>query len=296
MSFSSSDGRFRTDNVMRTTRTCSALAAILIGCAVPLVNADAPPLPLFSGGWYDGYTMRRQLAGMDYPQISNADGATNVTLSTAWLNGVLLATGGAPAQVVAFWGTTDGGTNGVVGWGYHTNMGYQVAYTEVAHQITTLPNSTYFYRFFATNDLGETGWATESSMFETPGPPVVEHEAGAHPVGHVTATLHGHLQLGAPAEITFRWGQSTNVWSYTSSIGTRQAGPFNLRITDLSPGQPYYYAIAASNVYASIETDAVSFHTQSDDPVFTGGWYDGYDADFTESTLRPIGGSLFLLR
>ena len=76
--------------------------------------------------------------------INNAGGATNVTLSSAYLNGTLLATGSSPSTVFAFWGTFDGGMNA---WA-NTNIwaapqlpgGFTIQVTELSS------NTTYYYR------------------------------------------------------------------------------------------------------------------------------------------------------
>ena len=99
------------------------------------------------------------------PVISNAaSGATDVTLTSATLNGSLVSTGTAVTSLKVFWGPTDGGTN----WGSwaHTNSfaGTQTAGLWSTNVSLGTPNLYYYYTFYATNSGGEV-WATPSSPF-----------------------------------------------------------------------------------------------------------------------------------
>jgi len=99
------------------------------------------------------------------PVISNAtSGATDVTLTSATLNGSLVSTGTAVTSLKVFWGPTDGGTN----WGSwaHTNSfaGTQTAGLWSTNVSLGTSNLYYYYTFYATNAGGEV-WATPSSPF-----------------------------------------------------------------------------------------------------------------------------------
>lgn len=87
------------------------------------------------------------------PIISNDSGASSITASSASFNGYLSSTGTAATTVYLFWGTNDGGTV-KADWG-HTNVigGRDVG--QITTNITGLAaNTTYCYRFYATNDFG----------------------------------------------------------------------------------------------------------------------------------------------
>ena len=60
----------------------------------------------FGGGSYDGFDTDRILGAADTPRIHNAFGASVYSETKAVLNGMLTATGGAPAKVAVFWGGT----------------------------------------------------------------------------------------------------------------------------------------------------------------------------------------------
>ncbi|MDD5522884.1 MAG: DUF2341 domain-containing protein [Kiritimatiellae bacterium] len=97
------------------------------------------------------------------PLVNNAGGATNVTMNSASLNGYLVSTGGAATAVSIFWGETDGGTNRLA-WANEINFGLTDP-GPLSTNVTGLSlGSTYYYRYYATNSLGES-WAPYSTVF-----------------------------------------------------------------------------------------------------------------------------------
>jgi hypothetical protein len=96
------------------------------------------------------------------------DPATNVTASMAYMNATITDTGSAPAYVVFYWGTSDGGTN-PAGWSF-AQMPSTNAYGTgtVSTVLYALDDATtYHYRAYAWT-TSETAWATASTNFSTP--------------------------------------------------------------------------------------------------------------------------------
>jgi len=105
-------------------------------------------------------------AVVDKPVIANLV-ATNVALESAWLNGMLTSTGTSDTAVFVLWGTSDGGTN----WGNWANTNAWAAPQTTNAPFTTnvtglASNTTYYYRFAATN-LSGAAWAASTTYFIT---------------------------------------------------------------------------------------------------------------------------------
>jgi hypothetical protein len=116
-----------------------------------------------------------QLAGTAQPDINNEPSATNITLSSAFINGTLLSSFGSPAQVWAYWGLNDGVTN-VLHWANTNYFGTNTLPFPVTNSLLVtlppVPNQTYYYRYCASNDVG-LGWATSSATFKIEGGSVI---------------------------------------------------------------------------------------------------------------------------
>lgn len=106
-----------------------------------------------------------RLAVAAAPAVDNANGATNILSISATLTGTLTSTGGLPTQVHAYWGTTDGGTT-FGNWGHTNDLGTNAAGPLSLDVTNLLPQTTYYYRFYATNQSG-TAWAVATTNFQT---------------------------------------------------------------------------------------------------------------------------------
>ncbi len=139
-------------------RLIAVLAALLTAGGVTMSSAAATAW--YGGGTHDGYRTVRSSGAPGYPQVHNAAGATNVTDENAWLNGMLVYTGSAPAQVWVYWATADGGTN-IASWvgapnaGSH-DFGGTAEFVPLSHEITVV-GGTYYYRFYASNSADQSG-------------------------------------------------------------------------------------------------------------------------------------------
>ncbi|MEM7394189.1 MAG: LamG-like jellyroll fold domain-containing protein, partial [Verrucomicrobiota bacterium] len=125
-----------------------------------------------------------------FPRIDNDTGATNVTATSALLQGTLVSTGLAPTEVWVLWGTGDGGSNRTA-WAHTNAFGVQDP-GAVGTNITGLAADTvYYYRYLASNAFGAS-FAPASAAFFTgeiqlnPDDPNASEKAGD--TGQVTFT------------------------------------------------------------------------------------------------------------
>jgi formylglycine-generating enzyme required for sulfatase activity len=112
-----------------------------------------------------------RLSGGTAPLVDNADGASNVTATSATLCGNLISTGTAATAVAIYWGTADGGTN-PLSWGssFQCPMSSPGPFSINATALT--PGASYWYRCWASNGAG-VAWAPASTNFATRGLPDV---------------------------------------------------------------------------------------------------------------------------
>lgn len=262
----------------------------------------------FGGGSYDGFDDSTGGGAPDLPQVSNAQGATNVTDFSAWLNGMLTHTGAAPAQVFVFWGKTDGGTT-KANWTHNHNFGIVNEFETLSLNVPIDSGSQYYYRFYATNSANEEGWAyPESATFITWDTPAVTNLG--YEVGRHSAVFNGELLTGYKAEITISWGTDPNNWSATTNLGViAQQGteaapnPFQALTDDLLPETTYAYRISAVNDFGTDETTLTwfttgsnNFITSDDTSWFGGGYFDGYDYGTFEDLLPASGGVILFFK
>jgi hypothetical protein len=97
------------------------------------------------------------------------------------------------------------------------------------------------------------------------------------------------------ATVTVYWGQNTNAWTGTNSLGSRSQGAFLTRLSGLSPGTLYYYRCYGTNAYGDGWSDFSAFTTLVQTVVFKGGSYDGYDRNAVQMMIPGGGGTLFVL-
>ncbi len=97
------------------------------------------------------------------PTVNNDGGASNVTESSAELNGLLTA--GGLADTYIFWGTYDGATNKAL-WATNAFLGTR-SNGLFSVQVNGLdPGRTHYYRCYVTNAWGE-DWADSTATFVT---------------------------------------------------------------------------------------------------------------------------------
>lgn len=106
------------------------------------------------------------------PVVTNYTGATDITATTALLNGKVISRGCPPHSVVAtpatlhiFWGMVDGGKT-AARWEHDVNLGIQPGSVFSAYVSALTAGSTYYYRSYMRNSAGAV-WADSSQSLTT---------------------------------------------------------------------------------------------------------------------------------
>ncbi len=100
---------------------------------------------------------------VDLPVVDNSTGATSASLSAATLRGEL--TNGLFANAWICWGRHDGGTGSTGDWDNVASIGWVSQDTEFSTLAVGLAtNTTYWYRSYAANSLGE-DWSDAAAVF-----------------------------------------------------------------------------------------------------------------------------------
>ena len=95
----------------------------------------------------------------------HSDPATDVATVSATANGMLSWDDGLSTTVKLFWGTSDGGGS-FGGWTTTNDLGVMVVGATNVALSGLAPDTTYYYRFYATNTAGE-AWSDASVNFHT---------------------------------------------------------------------------------------------------------------------------------
>ncbi|OGZ18125.1 MAG: hypothetical protein A2Z78_01355 [Candidatus Nealsonbacteria bacterium RBG_13_36_15] len=98
------------------------------------------------------------------PNVTNRDGATNITYSSARLNGEVTYNGGEDPTVHIYWGDNDGVMT-AGNWDHDEILGEKGG-TFYKNIINLNPSTTYYYRVFAENS-GGLDWADGTASFST---------------------------------------------------------------------------------------------------------------------------------
>jgi formylglycine-generating enzyme required for sulfatase activity len=217
--------------------------------------------------------------GATAPSINNDGGASNVTATTAILDGNLSSASGAVTTVYVYWGLSDAGTT-KANWGNVANLGTNSAGGIVTDSVSGLsPNTKYYYRFYATNSAGDC-WAPTTTNFTTSAQaPIINNGSGASSVSATTACLNGNLIStgGAATTVIVYWGiadggtNSAN-WANTINDGVMAQGAVSNQLTGLSPNTIYYYTYYAANSVGSTWASAsTNFTTSAQPPSISNG-------------------------
>ena len=152
--------------------------------SAPPAGAGAPNTGSGGGGGGiggnggSGIVIIRYLAGA--PAINNLV-ASNVTSTSATLNGFLSSTGGAATAVSVYWGTTDGGLNSAA-WSHTNDFGEQGIGPLSTNIGFGVSNATYYYRYCATS-VGGIAWADSSASFVAGAVTIVATVSAASEIG-----------------------------------------------------------------------------------------------------------------
>ena len=132
------------------------------------------------------------MTAVDYLQTTTAvitlSAATNITPTTATLNGDIVSVGSDNPTVTMYWGTTDHGTS-TTGWDYYdANPSEPQGVAPFSKNITGLTvNTTYYFTAKATNSSGNS-WPVASGSFNT-------GEGSAPIPGKAIFKIKGGLQI-----------------------------------------------------------------------------------------------------
>lgn len=125
--------------------------------------ADLGALVSDSSGNLGKVIVGYELAAVN-PQIAS-DNPTNITTSSAYMNGTLTTNGSSAATVRLYWGPSDGANNPSAWANTNTFAGTFSTGSALTTNITGLnPNTLYYYRYYATNGQGE-AWASATIKF-----------------------------------------------------------------------------------------------------------------------------------
>ncbi|MEI6971882.1 MAG: glycine-rich domain-containing protein [bacterium] len=195
--------------------------------------------------------------------------ATNVQGVSAWLNGILLTNGAAPATVRLYWGTSDAA--GSIGAWQNTNE-FAGPFSDGAGLTTNITGLTagvrYYYRYYATNAFGE-GWGATTN-FVGYGPPSISSLPATN-VMWQSAWLNGNLLSDGALSTTAMvfWGTSDlypslDGWLGSTNFGKVNAGGLTCRVMGLAAGQTYVFRYYATNTVGESWGDAVTFATRDE--------------------------------
>jgi len=223
------------------------------------------------------------------PAIENT-GASNITITTATLNGTLTST--LPTDVTVYWGLTDGGTTTV--WDatntFHmaTDGPFSVPLTDL------LANGDYWYRSYATNAFGDM-WASTSTNFTTPEATLSISDAAMAEADAdllFTVTLSHTSATAVAVNFATADGTATAGSDYTQTNGTltipagsvtgQIAVPVNDDLDVEWPSEAFTVELSGP-LNASI-TDAAATGTITDNDVGMDAWTHRMPIEFTGYT------------
>ncbi|OVE74158.1 hypothetical protein BVX94_01225 [bacterium B17] len=197
------------------------------------------------------------------PPVITTVPAENVLTDSADIKGSLTSTGDAPVTVWAFWGDNDAGQGT---WDNSIDFGVNDAVPPVSYStnITGLTEGmTYYYRFYATNDLGES-WGDVSS-FEALATPVVNNN-GATDLSASSADLQATLTAGGFAAAWICWDtsdagtSSTGNWANVEAVGSvTQNVAFSKAVSGLETNVSYWYRCYVTNAAGTDWSDDATF-------------------------------------
>lgn len=188
--------------------------------------------------------------------VDNGAGATELTRTSARLNGTLLQTQTTPVTAFICYGPTDGGTN-TLAWSQVASMG-SVSLGAFSAAVGGLSADTrYYYRCYVTNALGVC-WAETSATFLTLSDRPTITTGSPVSVSRLSAVLGGFLVStgSAPTTVsvyvgTTDGGTNATAWDRSVSIGLCDEGTVSAAVTGLSEAQQYYYRFFASNAFGN---------------------------------------------
>ena len=170
--------------------------------------------------------------------LVTTNSATNISTSSASLNGNLSSLGSASSDEVSFqWGASPGI------YPNETTLQTMTAVGVFSFNITDLdPGTTYYFRAKAVGHGASYGDESSFATLTTP-PSVTTSDAAS--IAATSATLNGDLtNLGTASgvNVSFQWGTSPGFSPSETTVQVMTTtGPFNYGLVGLSPVTTYYY-------------------------------------------------------
>ena len=213
---------------------------------------------------------------IDIPVVTNGDGATDITNTSARLNGEITYTGGENPEVTVFYGAADGGTD-PDSWSSNVSLGVKppgTFYLETGDVLT--PSTVYYYRMRAVNSVS-TDWADSSANFttttETPSQlhQLIIGGSGSGSVLPRNRTAYMVLQ-GGITQLGGWQDNEYNTWQVVAAPGTLNSflvetngGPgagesftFTIRVNGASPANGPVTTISGTNTQGLDRTHSVT--------------------------------------
>jgi hypothetical protein len=224
------------------------------------------------------------------PPSVDTENATNISTTSASLNGDLGSMGTATSVAVFFEWKASGGSYTPVTVGEKDSVG------PFSFDLTGLtPGTTYYFRAAADGD-GDPVYGGERSLATRAQPSVTTNSATS--VTADSATINGNLDsLGTADNVTvsFVWG-TTHGGPYDNDVEVDvmdAAGSFSFDLAGLTPETAYYFRAKADG-YDIDYGDEIMFTTASKLPVpstwyLSGGLHNTVYVMYHDNTSEPIG-------
>jgi autotransporter-associated beta strand protein len=194
--------------------------------------------------------------------------ATNLSSSTATLNGAVSAIGNDAPAITFFWGTTNGNAD-PANWDHSLTLpgthsgGFSAGISSLS------PATRYFFTARATNSAGNS-WALPSATFETLAAPPAVATTSATEILATTARLGADVTDtgGENPVVTIYYGTTDGgttlgAWAHSALAGTG-AGPLSVPVAGLDPLTTYFFrAFAANSGGTAWAASSASFTTIS---------------------------------
>ena len=151
------------------------------------------------------------------PTVTNDGGASSITSSSAYMNGVITSTGNENPSVTIYCGPSDGGTN-PGSWATHTTPTVLPLGSFSSQYYGLNPGTTYYYRCYASNSAGSS-WASSTASFRTLSPispPSVTNDGGASSITSNSTQLDGQIGPITSSNVT---SNSTQLNGQMTSTG-----------------------------------------------------------------------------
>jgi hypothetical protein len=173
--------------------------------------------------------------------------ASDLTKTTAKLNGTVTTDGGASVTGYFEWGlTTSYGSTSTTVAGLTTGSTMYLNLSELT------PGTTYHYRVVGTNSAGTAYGSDVSFVTIAPDLPTVITNAATQ-VGANSAILNGLLQTdgSSTCEVQFQWFEQGGSWTTATSTGWQtgkiSGNAFTFSLGGLTMGKTYYFRAQAKN-------------------------------------------------